>query len=63
MPLPSDEQILKTSQGLVAQLQSIFGKHPGFRPGCPSFMSPHLSPDKQTQHTAHARGLMLNPSP
>ncbi|CAD6594019.1 MAG: hypothetical protein ASARMPRED_008373 [Alectoria sarmentosa] len=32
MPLPSDEQILTTSQDLVTQLQSIFGKHPGFRP-------------------------------
>ena len=34
MPLPSDEQIVKTSHDLVAQLQAIFGKHPGFRPGC-----------------------------
>ncbi|KAG8991855.1 hypothetical protein FRB94_012209 [Tulasnella sp. JGI-2019a] len=32
MPLPFDEQVLKTSEGLVAQLQAIFGKHPGFRP-------------------------------
>ncbi|KFY35653.1 hypothetical protein V494_05725 [Pseudogymnoascus sp. VKM F-4513 (FW-928)] len=32
MPLPSDEQILATSRGLVDQLQALFGKHPGFRP-------------------------------
>lgn len=32
MPLPSDEQILKTSLDLVNQLQTVFGKHPGFRP-------------------------------
>jgi hypothetical protein len=33
MPFPSDEQIMKTSADLVAELQLIFGKHPGFRPG------------------------------
>lgn len=33
MPLPTDEQIVKTGAALVAQLQEIFGKHPGFRPG------------------------------
>ncbi|OBT60662.1 hypothetical protein VE03_09931 [Pseudogymnoascus sp. 23342-1-I1] len=32
MPLPSDEQILATSRGLIDQLQALFGKHPGFRP-------------------------------
>ncbi|KIM37578.1 hypothetical protein M413DRAFT_20253 [Hebeloma cylindrosporum] len=31
MPFPSDEIIMETSRGLVAQLQAIFGKHPGFR--------------------------------
>jgi len=33
MPLPSDEHIVKLSEDLIAQLQAIFGKHPGFRPG------------------------------
>ena len=32
MPLPSDPQILKTSQEIVSQLQTIFGKHAGIRP-------------------------------
>ncbi|KFY39623.1 hypothetical protein V495_05839, partial [Pseudogymnoascus sp. VKM F-4514 (FW-929)] len=32
MPLPSDEQILATSRGLIDQLKALFGKHPGFRP-------------------------------
>jgi len=32
MPLPSDPQAVKTGGELVAQLQGIFGKHPGFRP-------------------------------
>jgi catalase len=32
MPFPSDEQIMRTSQDVVAQLQAIFGKHPGLRP-------------------------------
>jgi len=32
MPFPTDEQIVKTGAALVAQLQELFGKHPGFRP-------------------------------
>jgi len=32
MPLPPDEVVLQTSRELIAQLQDIFGKHPGFRP-------------------------------
>ena len=43
MPLPDDEQILKTSQDLVTELQTVFGKHPGFRPGCPTTTYPTLS--------------------
>lgn len=38
MPFPSDEQIMKTAGGLVEQLQAIFGKHPGFRPGMSAFL-------------------------
>ena len=33
MPFPADEKIMETAKGLVAQLQGIFGSHPGFRPG------------------------------
>ncbi|KAF7933530.1 uncharacterized protein EAE98_003239 [Botrytis deweyae] len=32
MPLPSDPAVVKTSEGLVHQLQSMFGKHAGKRP-------------------------------
>ncbi|RDL37697.1 Heme-dependent catalase-like protein [Venustampulla echinocandica] len=32
MPFPNDEVLMKTAGDLVAQLQAIFGKHPGFRP-------------------------------
>jgi len=32
MPFPSDEQIMRTSQDVVAQLQAMFGKYPGLRP-------------------------------
>jgi len=32
MPFPNDEELMKTAAALVDQLQSIFGKHPGFRP-------------------------------
>jgi len=32
MPLPSDEELVKSAGDVVAQLQAIFGKHPGFRP-------------------------------
>lgn len=33
MPLPADPAVVKTSEGLVHQLQSMFGKHAGKRPG------------------------------
>ena len=33
MPLPSDEQLIKLSEELVSTFQTVFGKHPGFRPG------------------------------
>jgi hypothetical protein len=33
MPLPSDEQLVKLSEEIVATFQTVFGKHPGFRPG------------------------------
>jgi catalase len=33
MPFPTDEKIMETAKALVAQLQGIFGSHPGFRPG------------------------------
>jgi catalase len=32
MPLPSDEKIVQLANNLVGQLQTMFGKHPGFRP-------------------------------
>ncbi|KAJ8067243.1 hypothetical protein OCU04_004606 [Sclerotinia nivalis] len=32
MPLPTDPAVVKTSEGLVHQLQSMFGKHGGKRP-------------------------------
>ena len=33
MPLTTDPAVLTTAEALVNQLQAIFGKHPGFRPG------------------------------
>jgi catalase len=32
MPLPSDEKIIALSKDLIAQFDTIFGSHPGFRP-------------------------------
>ncbi|KAF8956622.1 catalase related subgroup domain-containing protein [Flammula alnicola] len=32
MPFPSDETLMRTAGDLVSQLQTLFGKHPGFRP-------------------------------
>ena len=36
MPFPSDEQLMKTAAGLVEGFQTLFGNHPGFRPGTSS---------------------------
>lgn len=32
MPLPTNEKVLETSNGLLSTLKGIFGPHPGFRP-------------------------------
>ncbi|HWZ51657.1 MAG TPA: catalase family peroxidase [Granulicella sp.] len=32
MPLPTDERLLQLSEALLAQFDTIFGLHPGFRP-------------------------------
>src|SRR5246500_5134569 len=32
MPFPSDEKILRLADDLLAQMDTIFGLHPGFRP-------------------------------
>ncbi|KAL2071834.1 hypothetical protein VTL71DRAFT_13069 [Oculimacula yallundae] len=32
MPFPSDETLMKTAADVVAGFQTVFGKHPGFRP-------------------------------
>jgi catalase len=32
MPLPTDEKLLKLSEDVLAQFDTIFGLHPGFRP-------------------------------
>ena len=32
MPLPSDEKLIQLSNDLIAQFDTIFGLHPGFRP-------------------------------
>src|SRR2546427_11096002 len=32
MPLPSDDKIVKLANGLLAQIDAIFGLHSGFRP-------------------------------
>ena len=32
MPLPSDEKIVRLANDLLAQMDAIFGLHPGFRP-------------------------------
>ena len=32
MPLPSDERVIQLSNDLIAELDTLFGRHPGFRP-------------------------------
>ena len=56
MPLPSDPETLKVSEDLLAQLQAIFGKHPGFRPGKSSRQLNMAT--SLTHNLAHARGVM-----
>jgi hypothetical protein len=37
MPLPSDEKIVATAENVLGKFKTVFGKHPGFRPGMFSF--------------------------
>ena len=32
MPLPSDERVIGLANDLIAQFDTMFGQHPGFRP-------------------------------
>src|SRR5215472_8298143 len=32
MPLPSDERVIQLANDLIAQFDTMFGQHPGFRP-------------------------------
>lgn len=57
MPFPDDAQLMKTAGDLVAQLQAIFGSHPGFRPGRCSL--PSLVNINNT-YEAHAKGQLLS---
>ncbi len=33
MPLPADDKVVETSQKILDTFHTIFGPHPGFRPG------------------------------
>lgn len=63
MPLPTDEELLKTGSDLVAQMQAIFGLHPGFRPGMPDSYFALLSASHSPAAAAKLTGYLLPNSP
>ncbi len=40
MPLPADEKVVETSKELLNTFHTIFGPHPGYRPGKKTFPAP-----------------------
>jgi hypothetical protein len=33
MPMPTDDKIVAKAQDVLAEFKTVFGKHPGYRPG------------------------------
>src|SRR6476660_8263241 len=56
MPLPSDAKIVQLANDLLAQFDTIFGLHPGFRPAHPKGMmlSGTFAPSPEARYLTRA---------
>src|SRR3569833_2254691 len=66
MPLPVDDKVNETSAEILKTFKTIFGPHPGFRPGTQStravlaIVSPYTQFRANTaDNAAHAKGILL----
>ena len=65
MPLPSDEKIVQLANDLLAQLDAIFGLHPGFRPAHAKgiMLSGTFTPSPEAVSLARAPHLRRSSTP
>ncbi len=65
MPLPSDERILKLADDLLAELDTIFGLHPGYRPAHAKgiMLSGTFTPGKEAVSLTRAPHVMRDSTP
>lgn len=65
MPLPSDERVVKLANDLIAQLDTIFGLHPGFRPAHAKglLLTGKFTPSPQAQSLTRAPHIARESTP
>ena len=65
MPLPSDEKLLALSRDLLAQFDTIFGLHPGFRPAHAKgiLLTGTFTPSSDAASLTRAPHLSREPTP
>src|SRR5690242_8595208 len=65
MPLPSDEKIIHLANDLIAQLDAIFGSHPGFRPAHAkgAMLTGSFTPSRDARSLSRAPHLTRDSTP
>jgi catalase len=65
MPLPSDERVVKLANDLIAQFDTIFGLHPGFRPAHAKglLLTGKFTPSAQAQSLTRAPHITHESTP
>ena len=65
MPLPSDEQIVRLANDLLAQFEAMFGSHPGFRAAHAKgiMLSGEFTPSREAVSLTQAPHLTRKPTP
>jgi catalase len=65
MPLPSDERVVKLANDLIAQLDTMFGVHPGFRPAHAKglLLTGKFTPSPQAQSLTRAPHIARESTP
>jgi catalase len=65
MPLPSDDKIIQLSNDLLAQFDTLFGLHPGFRPAHAKgiMLTGAFTPSAEAASLTHALHIMRHSTP
>ena len=65
MPLPSDDKIIQLANDLLAQFDTLFGLHPGFRPAHAKgiLLTGAFTPSAEAASLTHAPHIMRHSTP